>query len=326
MRGKPEQRWGTLNWLRPDLYTSYWNWVAKYFHVTSNGFSDFVLGDPLPGALDRMQRDDSALIIRRTKEEIGMMPKQYAGTYLRPNDTSSPHGVWLEPSPTHSKQYAKFMLDNTLDFGADGEIIADGILSVYTRQKQLASATHKLVNGVLTPTLDSPKFEWLLQKLEELGITEDEGDSKIVVASQFTRLINVFAAGLREKGIAVHVLTGETSDKARTAMIQDFQGKDSEARVFLLNTKAGGVAVTLDAADDLVLLDETTVPDDQEQVEDRIHRTSRKHNVTIYYLRTLGTIDEEIAWVAAARENVQKYLLDGARGVDYARKLYDAQG
>jgi SNF2 family DNA or RNA helicase len=92
--------------------------------------------------------------------------------------------------------------------------------------------------------------------------------------------------------------------------------------VFFLNTAAGGVAVTLDMADHLVLLDETTVPDDQEQVEDRIHRASRMHNVTIYYLRTRGTIEEEVAYIAAARQNVQKYLLDGARGVEYAKQVF----
>jgi SNF2 family DNA or RNA helicase len=118
------------------------------------------------------------------------------------------------------------------------------------------------------------------------------------------------------------VLTGETPAGRRAQMVKQFQETD-EVQVFMLNTKAGGVALTLDAADYLVLLDETTVPDDQEQVEDRIHRASRIHNVTIYTLRTLGTLDEEIAWIAAARMSVQQYLLDGARGVKAARALYE---
>jgi SNF2 family DNA or RNA helicase len=325
MRGKPAQLWGTLNWLRPDLFTSYWNWVGRYFEIKSNGYSDYVLGKLQAGAEERMQRDLAPLLLRRTKSEVlsELPPKQYAGSYLIPGDDHSPLGVWLEMTHAHRKQYETFIKEGELDFDNGDFLIANGELAEYTRRKQLSSAVHKMIGGKLTPTIDSPKFEWLVQKLDELGISEDgEGNAKIVVASQFTSLLNVFAAGLRERGIPLHLLTGETSEKSRVAMVQDFQSDKSRARVFLLNTKAGGVAVTLDAADDLVLLDETTVPDDQEQVEDRVHRTSRIHNVTIHYLRTLGTQDEEIAWVAAARENIQKYLLDGTRGVEYAKRLY----
>lgn len=325
MRGKPNQLWGTLNWLRPDLFTSYWNWAERYFQMTSNGFSNYVLGNLQAGAEDRMQKDLASLVLRRTKAEVltDLPAKQYAGSYLIPEDESSPHGVWLSMEPKHRKQYETFCKEGEIDFDNGDFLFANGVLAEYTRRKQLSSAVHTMADGKLTPTTDSPKFEWLVQKLDELGISEDgEGEAKIVVASQFTTLLNVFARELRAKGIAVHLLTGESSEKSRVEMVQDFQSDHATARVFLLNTKAGGVAITLDAADDLVLLDETTIPDDQEQVEDRIHRASRIHNVTIHYLRVLETQDEEIAWITAARENVQKYLLDGTRGVEFAKQLY----
>jgi len=318
MRGKPEQLWGTLHWLRPDVYTSYWKWVKTYFSLTSNGYSKFLLNGFRPGGENRLANDLKSIMLRRTKAEVlpELPPKQYAGGYLDPEDEGSPLGVWLDMTPAQEKQLAAFERDGLIDFGSEGEVLANGVLAEYTRRKQLANAVHELKNGVLVPTLDSPKYEWLLDWL-----SESDG-AKIVVASQFTQVINVFAAGLRAEGYTVSVLTGETPQRRRTEMVEQFQNTD-EVQVFMLNTKAGGVALTLDSADYLVLLDETTVPDDQEQVEDRIHRASRMHNVTIYYLRTLGTLDEEIAWIAAARMNVQQYLLDGARGVEYARALYN---
>lgn len=317
MRGKPEQLWGTLHWLRPDVYTSYWNWVKRYFSLTSNGFSNYLLNGFLPGGEMRLADDLKSIMLRRTKAEVlsELPPKTYAGTYLDPNDLGGPCGVWLEPTPAQRKQIAEFERDGLLDFGDAGEILVDGVLAEYTRRKQLANAVHELRGGSLVPTLDSPKYRWLLDWLSEA-----DGE-KIVVASQFTQIIDVFAAGLRAEGYKVSVLTGKTSAKERARMVEQFQTTD-EVQVFMLNTKAGGVALTLDSADYLVLLDETTVPDDQEQVEDRIHRTSRIHNVTIYYLRTLGTLDEEISWIAAARANVQAYLMDGARGVEYAKRVY----
>lgn len=326
MRGKPEQLWGTLNWLRPDLYGGYWKWVERYFNLKSNGFSNYVLDGMRTGAQDRMAEDLRTISLRRTKAEVlsELPPKQYAGSHLIADDPNSPLAVWLTLDGKQAKQYREFERDAAIETDS-GELSANGILAENTRKKQLAGAALDVTaDGKVRPILPSVKFDWLVEKLTELGIVEGEGDSKIVVASQFTSLLNLFTRELRAMGIAVHLLTGETPDKARHAMIEDFQTTD-EVRVFLLNTKAGGVAVTLDRADDLVLLDETYVPDDQEQVEDRIHRTSRIHNVTIYNLRVLDTIEEEIAWITAAREDVQKYLLDGARGVEQARKIYQAK-
>jgi SNF2 family DNA or RNA helicase len=106
-------------------------------------------------------------------------------------------------------------------------------------------------------------------------------------------------------------------------MCTDFQSQESKARIMLINTAVAGVAIDLDAADDLVILDETYIPDDQEQLEDRAHRISRVHQLTIHKPRMLGTIEEEVAFVSAARQDEQRYILDGIRGVDVARKIYE---
>ena len=313
MRGKPEQLWGTLNWLRPDEYRSYWNWTKAYFNLTSNGFSNYLLAGFKNGGEERMAADLSSVLLRRTKAEVvpELPAKSYAGAYIIPGDDQSPLGVWLDMSPKQRKQYDRLMTEALVE-----DIMVDGPLALYTRQRQLAGAAHNVVAGKLVPTLDSPKFEWLLEWLEE---NETE---KIVVVSQFTSIIEAFADGLSGAGIGVTTLTGKTSDKKRDEIVKRFQETDDGPRVFMLNVKAGGVALTLDAADYLVFLDETSIPDDQEQAEDRIHRVSRMHNVTIYHLRCLDTIEEEVAYIAAARQDVQRYLLDGARGVEFAKKVY----
>lgn len=316
MRGKPQQLWGTLNWLRPDVYTSYWEWVGRYFEVTSNEYSRNILGDFLPDGQERLAKDMQPIMLRRTKAEVltELPPKQYGGSLLDPDDPKSPVGVWLEPLPEQLRQVGQIEDEGVLQFG-DNEVMVNGDLAMYTRMRQVADGVLGYNDGKVIPTLESPKYEWLANFAEEL-----DGE-KLVVASQFTQVIDIYAAGLRGLGYKVAVLTGKTPAGKRAAMVDQFQETD-EIQVFMLNTKAGGVALTLDAADYLVLLDETTIPDDQEQVEDRIHRASRMHNVTIYVLRCLGTIDEEIALVATARQSVQHYLMDGARGIEYARKLY----
>jgi SNF2 family DNA or RNA helicase len=84
-----------------------------------------------------------------------------------------------------------------------------------------------------------------------------------------------------------------------------------------MNTTAGGVSITLDAyCDELIIIDETWTPDEQEQLEDRIHRVSRIHQVTIYRLVCKDSIDEYIKNRTLAKDVVQKEILDGRRGVE----------
>ena len=333
MRGKPRHLWGTLNWLRPAEYTSFWTWAERYFTVSADGYSDYVVGDFRPAGDADMARDLRTIMLRRTKAEVltDLPAKQYAGTYLLPGDKASPLGVWLKPTSRQAKQYERFCKDAALTFDTGEELITNGALAEYTRKRQLAGALCVMEDGTLYPVAkESPKFDWLVQKLIELGIYTPKGIAerapeeagKIVVTSGSTRLLVAFNSALEELGVRTYCLIGATPAKRREHIINEFQTNENSARVFLLNRQAGGVAVTLDAADDLVLLDESTIPDEDEQVEDRVHRASRVHSVTIHKLRTLGTIDEEVAWVAAARENVQKYVLDGCRDVTAAKQMY----
>lgn len=331
MRGKPRHLWGTLNWLRPKEYTSFWNWADRYFSVSSDGYSDYVIGDFRDGGDKAMARDLRTIMLRRTKAEVltDLPPKVYAGTYLIPDDRQSPLGVWLKPAAKQKRQYEAFIKDAVIEFDSGEEIITNGALAEYTRKRQLAAAFCVVRDGLLHPTTESPKFDWLVQKLIELGIHTPKGISergpeevgKIVVTSGSTRLLTAFAAGLLELGVPNYLLTGATSPTKRAERVDAFQ-TSNDVRVFLINRQAGGVAITLDAADDLVLLDESTIPDEDEQVEDRVHRASSNHSVTIHRLRTIGTIDEEVAWVAAARQSVQQYVLDGCRDVETAKAMY----
>jgi SNF2 family DNA or RNA helicase len=84
------------------------------------------------------------------------------------------------------------------------------------------------------------------------------------------------------------------------------------------------MSLTLDAADDVVICDQTWVPDDQEQVEDRSHRISRIHHVTVWYLASLDTIDEDIALINAQREDAIASILDKQRGVNYVKAIIAA--
>jgi SNF2 family DNA or RNA helicase len=173
----------------------------------------------------------------------------------------------------------------------------------------------------------SGKAAMIEQMLIERGIAGDarEGDGKIVIASQFTEIVDSLEKFLAEIKVPTMKITGAVKESRRLEVTQDFQSVGGP-RVLLMNTMAGGVSITLDEhCDELIIIDETWVPDDQEQLEDRIHRVSRIHQVMIYRLLTTDTVDEEIDGVNIAKDQVQKQLLDGRRGVELAKRLLGGQ-
>ena len=80
-------------------------------------------------------------------------------------------------------------------------------------------------------------------------------------------------------------------------------------------------ALSGDVADDLIMVDLPYDPDKLEQIEDRVHRASNMHKVTIWHLLSKHTIDEAIAEKAAKRHYTTRALLDGSRGIDFNRKV-----
>lgn len=326
-RGKPENLWGTLNWLRPDVYTSYWKWVDRWFEVMDNGFGKVILGIREEKE-DQFHESLRSIMLRRTKAEVvkDLPAKLYAGEPLNQNDENSPVGIWIPIDGKQAKAY-KDMFDHAAAAIDGGSVIATGVLAEMVRLKQFAISCGR-VNGMMEfePALPSNKLDYIIEWLAERGIApgdEEHGDTKVVICSQFTQIINLFANELERMGIPCLRITGQVKGKDRAAAKESFQGKGGP-RVIFLNTMAGGVSLTLDKADDLLFIDETWIPDDQEQVEDRIHRVSRIHQVTIYYLRSRDTIDEQICRVTESRENIQKMIMDGSRGVEFAKKVLSA--
>jgi len=319
-RGKTENMWGTLQWINPDRYTSIWNWNKRHYGVldlSNIGGSGYVKGDTV---LDEKKffRELRPILIRRTKAEIApwLPPKQYEGTHLDPADDSSPKAVWLPMTTKQKKQYQDVVSDACLHLELD-EMNVNGVLAEMIRFKQLANGCLKSGHWDNEPemTLPSNKFDWIVDFIYE----RQTAGTKVIVASQFTKFLDLVSAELTKKRLGHYLFTGGTGSKERAKIKKEFQS-DSGEMLILLNTIAGGTSLTLDAADDVVICDQTWIPDDQTQVEDRAHRISRVHNVKIWNLASLGTIDEDIAILNAQRKQATS-IIDTQRNINVKRLL-----
>jgi SNF2 family DNA or RNA helicase len=297
-RSKLEKGWGTLNWLRPDVFGSYWRWAETYFGVEEGrygkvvGNGDKVLEPRNQSTWDRMLRP---YYLKRTKAEAApdLPPIMFAGTPIDPADPDSPCYVQLDMTPEQAKAYRQMedLAEATLE---SGKITATGQLAEITRLRQFATANHVHGEGRqhLIPTLPSNKIEWLLDFMQE---REGTGQ-KVVVASSFSSMVELAADTIRHQlGMEVLTLTGATSDRDRSHLVARFQDPADTCQVVCLNRDAGGESITLDAADEMVVLDMPWVSDRDEQLNARIHRVSRIHQVEIYRLVSVGTIDMMLA-------------------------------
>lgn len=310
-RSKLEKSWGTLNWLRPDIFGSFWRFAETHFEVGDNGWGKVIgtedesgrkIAVPLnQAAFDRAIRP---YYLVRTKEEAApdLPPITYAGT---PPEGSPEglNGIWLEMDPKQAKAYRDMARDATARVEG-GTVMANGVLAEITRLRQFANAYgHLTAARTMVPELPSNKIEWILEFLRE----REGNPGKVVIASSFTEMVELVAEAIKaDAGEDVFTLTGKTTDAGRQQLVEKFADPEHPVRVVVLNSHAGGEAITLDAADDMIFIDLPWLSDQAEQVESRIHRVSRIHAVTVYRLLSKGTVDE---WMASTNDEQRTQML-----------------
>lgn len=340
---KPEQLWGTLNWLDPVMYSAYHRWVELYW--SKGGYTGHELGEFRKDRETMLWDSLSAIALRRTKAEVApdLPPKMEIGTPLNPSDPHSPVGVWLEMDGKQERAYRQMEELSVAELDS-GRIEATVALVELTRLKQLACAYGdlepctkwvtdydghrvKVKSTRYMPRLPSNKFNWTVEALEEWGYPRNPL-TKVVIVSFFTGILELFRQGIEEhfktksSQPLCTSITGRVPNDQRADIIDRFNRAGNE-QIMLLNVKAGGTAITIDSADRMIFISETRIPDQQKQAEDRIHRVSNPRQCMYYYLRSIGTVDVGTALVNQELNAQTHRLLDARRGVEYVRHVLE---
>lgn len=375
-RGKPQLLWGTLNWLRPKEYTSMWRWVEQYWEVNSGWGDSRTIGGLTEVGKVNLDQELKRIMLRRTKAEVAddMPPKTYIGTTVYQAEAEhfgremDAYGatvqgalengsdlaiaerdaiaVWLPMDVRQKALYDQMERSGVVQLEG-GTLDPLGILAEHTRLKQFASSFGMLKEVTRSgetfmefiPMMPSNKFDYIVEKLEEMGFPGDPQD-KVIITSQFTSLLSLFEQEMSHlwgksemwaERYGSCSITGAVTGKRREETIDAFNQPVGPAKagrpnphVMFLNVKAGGVAITIDSADHMFGVDETWNPDDEIQVEDRIHRVSKPRPVFYHKLRSIGTIEARIAKTNAEMAADARYVLDGRRGVEYQRRIRGA--
>ncbi len=147
-------------------------------------------------------------------------------------------------------------------------------------------------------------------KLDELTreITENIGEHKALVFSQFLGMLGLIKEKLIEQNIPFEYFDGGTSATDREKAIQNFQNNE-ECRVFLISLKAGGVGLNLTAADYVYIVDPWWNPAVEQQAIDRTHRIGQTKNIFAYRMICVDTIEDKILQLQERKKILAKELI-----------------
>jgi SNF2 family DNA or RNA helicase len=152
----------------------------------------------------------------------------------------------------------------------------------------------------------SAKFNLLMDMLPQMI---EEG-RKVLVFSQFTKMLSLIEQDLTERGINFVKLTGATRNREKP--VNSFQS--GEVPVFLISLKAGGTGLNLTAADSVIHFDPWWNPAVEDQASDRSHRIGQDKPVFVYKIITKGTIEETIQEMQQKKRALMNGLFNEQEG------------
>ncbi|MCW5803238.1 MAG: DEAD/DEAH box helicase [Deltaproteobacteria bacterium] len=136
---------------------------------------------------------------------------------------------------------------------------------------------------------------------------------RILVFSQFARMLGLISEALLARGIGHVTLTGSTPDRQKP--IDAFQ--QGRADIFLISLKAGGAGLNLVGADTVIHYDPWWNPAAQAQATDRAHRIGQTKPVFVYDLIAAGSVEERMLGLQKHKRALADAILDhGDRAVN----------
>ena len=292
----PSDLWSIMHFVAPDEYPTKSKYVDRYCLQAWNvhGGLDVVGINPTTKdeffkILDpRFRRMPKALV-------LDQLPQKVRTIRL------------VEMSPKQKKAYDE--LDKRMITRlANGDVlVAQNNLTAQIRLLQLSSSYCNITYG------DDPNdiTQWGVElcepspKIDELmAVLDEAGNKPIVVCAESRKLIELAAARITKANISHGLITGSIDEYERKYNLEQFQA--GKLRVLLFTIKAGGVGLTMTAADTIVFLQRSWSMIDNKQAEDRVHRIGSEIHESIHVidLITEGTVEE--AQIARLGEKMKR--------------------
>jgi non-specific serine/threonine protein kinase len=238
-------------------------------------------------------------ILRRTKDEVvkELPPKVESVIYSPMSDAQQK--IYDQVRET----YRKSIIEDIESKGLNKSTMR--VLEGLTKLRQVACHPHLVDNSF---SEEAGKFEALKLMIDDI-ISEDH---KVLVFSQFVRMLTIIREHFEEQAIDYSYLDGSTKD--REGAVDKFQN-DDHIKIFLISLKAGGIGLNLTAADYVIHYDPWWNPAVEMQAIDRAHRIGQTKKVFAYKLIAKDSVEEKILQLQVQKKELVKKLITTESGL-----------
>jgi hypothetical protein len=234
-------------------------------------------------------------ILRRTKQQVAKELPEKTEQILYCDMTPEQEKVYEELKSKFRNQ----VLENIESGNFNKERF--NIIAGLTKLRQLAN--HPLLADK-DYVGSSGKFIELITRAQ----TAIESGHKILIYSQFVEQLKIIRKAFDEMGLNYCYFDGSFSAKERQKQVKKFQ-EEAEIPLFLVSLKAGGVGITLTAADYVFIIDPWWNPSVERQAVDRTHRIGQTKNIFSYKFITKNTVEEKILNLQNKKLNLASELV-----------------
>uniref|UniRef100_A0A0E0MWD1 Chromatin-remodeling complex ATPase n=1 Tax=Oryza rufipogon TaxID=4529 RepID=A0A0E0MWD1_ORYRU len=268
--------WSLLNFLLPEIFSSA-ETFDEWFQISGENDQQEVV--------QQLHKVLRPFLLRRLKSDVekGLPPKKE--TILKVGMSQM------------QKQYYRALLQKDLEvINAGGE--RKRLLNIAMQLRKCCN--HPYLFQGAEPGPPYTTGEHLVENAGKMVLLDKllpklkDRDSRVLIFSQMTRLLDILEDYLMYRGYQYCRIDGNTGGEDRDASIEAFNKPGSEKFVFLLSTRAGGLGINLATADVVVLYDSDWNPQADLQAQDRAHRIGQKKEVQVFRFCTEYTIEEKV--------------------------------
>lgn len=257
-------------------------------------WSEFAVKRFIPAAVEEVSARTQEILLRRKKEDVVSLPDKvflYRDVEIEGDQRKRFEQIrdelLVQVSSIQGKEKIKSI---------------ESILEEYLRAVQVCS-NPRLIDP--TWTGDPAKFKELDDIVD--NVVREKGE-KLVIWSNY--LVNIDELCERYKEFGALPFSGNVHPQDRQSAIQSFQDKQSKNRILVAVPAAGGVGITLTAANTCVYVDRTWNAEHWLQSIDRVHRIGQTGTVTIIVLNG-SKVDELIGYNLHRKKKQMDQLLEG---------------
>ena len=284
----PAEIWPMLNIIRPDLYTSFWDFASKYCAPTRTHWGWQYKGATHTKELNEELLDN--LMIRRRKVDV------------------------LKQLPNKIRSVVPMDVENRKEYNQALHDFLSWMARNHSSKLSTAMRAERLVKlGYLRRLAALSKMKYVYEWVD--NFLEQDPEEKIILFGIHKKVIQ--AIHERYKHISV-VVDGSKSTAQRYEAFDAFN-KTKTTRIFVGNIDAAGTGWSASSCPNVGFVELAWKPGLHTQAEDRCHGIGRGVegvHTMCYYFIAYDTIEEKLCKIIQSKQEVASSVIDGQSDVE----------